>query len=201
MKTLRLALLSLLISGLLLAACSPAPQPVATQPAATAAGVQPAQGTPAAENPGAYPAPQAVAAGSAYPMPGYTEGNPSYPGPEGDPLPTGEPVEMVKFTLDKPIRPGATEITGSGPAGLPILLADVTMMGEVLSQTSIGADGKFAFNLSIPLEKNHRIGIALDELQGTKWNRGQFVDSGFYGEEAMMVPNVGFLYDTTMVEE
>ncbi len=50
----------------------------------------------------------------------------------------------MPFKLERPILTGATEVRGTGPAGVPVFLADVTFMGESLGTGTIGSDGKFA---------------------------------------------------------
>jgi hypothetical protein len=106
----------------------------------------------------------------------------------------------VPFQLDRPIAAGTTIIRGTGPAGVPIWIADVTFMGEVLGQGTIGPDGKFAIQVQ-PLEAKHRIGLALAELNGTKWKPEDFYHSEFYGPEATQLPQVGFFFDTVMSAE
>lgn len=106
--------------------------------------------------------------------------------------------EIVTFHLNKPVLEGAILVSGNGPAGVPLSLQDVTFMGDLLSQTIIGADGTFVFQVAA-LEKNHRIGIALGDLTGTRWKPEDFYDPAYQGEEAMLVPQVGFFYDTVLV--
>src|SRR5512134_3863887 len=115
----RLVLLVLL--GLLLVACdqtspsapavTPQPQSSATQgpsSAATATGAYPAPE-------GAYPAPQAAQTADAYPAPASAQG------PE--------------FTLNTPVRASDTQVTGKGPAGVPVKLVNVARSAEVIGET------------------------------------------------------------------
>jgi hypothetical protein len=97
------------------------------------------------------------------------------------------------------VREGDTVVRGSGPAGVPVLLVDVTFMGQNLAQTVIGSDGTFELTIQA-LESNHRIGLMLGELAGTPWTDASFRDPGYNGKEAMQVPQVGFLYDTVLVQ-
>jgi len=105
----------------------------------------------------------------------------------------------VPFHLNKPVLEGATQVVGTGPVGVPISLQDVTFMGTLLSETVIGADGKFVFQVAA-LEKNHRIGIALGDLTGTSWKPEDFYDPAYQGEGVMLVPQVDLFYDTVMVQ-
>jgi len=118
--------------------------------------------------------------------------------------PVGTPTEpsasgIVPFHLARPVVEGATLVTGTGPAGVPILLQDVTFMGAQMSSTVIGQDGKFAFQVA-PLSKNHRIGICLADLSGTSWKPEDFSSQAYSGEEPMQVPQAGYYYDTTLVQ-
>lgn len=112
--------------------------------------------------------------------------------------PTLDP-NAIPFVINVPVIEGAIEVTGSGPAGVPILLEDVTFMGVLLAETTIESDGTFKFQVTA-LEKNHRIGIALGDLTGTRWTPEDFSSRGYHGPKAMQVPNVSFFYDTTLVQ-
>ena len=116
--------------------------------------------------------------------------------PVNSPPPT--PTNTVQFKLDRPILPGATEVRGTGPAGVPIFIADVTFMGDPLGTGTIGADGKFVVTVS-PLADGHRIGLALGILDGTRWKPEDFYLPAYYGPDSMQAPQVGFFYDTVMV--
>jgi hypothetical protein len=104
------------------------------------------------------------------------------------------------FQIERPVVSGVTVIRGTGPAGVPIWIADVTSMGEALGQGTIGPDGKFAIQVQ-PLPATHRVGVGLAELAGTKWKAEDFYRAEFYGSEAMQAPQVGFFFDTAMVSE
>jgi hypothetical protein len=106
---------------------------------------------------------------------------------------------LTPFALARPVREGDTVVRGSGPAGVPVVLVDVTFMGQRLAQTVIGPDGTFQVTLNA-LEKNHRLGIMLGELTGTSWSDASFQDPGYNGPQAMQVPQIAFLFDTVFVE-
>lgn len=115
-------------------------------------------------------------------------------------LPTPS-VDVVQFQLDKPITAGTTRVTGSGPAGVPIILADITFGGPILTTGRIDSDGRFELELGNPLEARHRIGIALGDLRGTGWQPDDFSNESFHGDEARTVPQIGFFFDTCIVSE
>ena len=185
--------------------------PVVVSPAATNAPVQnpsgqypaPTQGETGQGNTG-YPAPQ-NASNSSYPgpgaeIPGYLNANKApYPLPPTPTINAGTPVKVVPFRINKPVPDGATQVSGTGPADIPITLADITMYGDIMGQTTIKSDGTFVFNLSNPIEKGHLIGVALSDLTGTKWVSANFSDPGFQGDTPKQVPLVGFFFDTVEV--
>lgn len=132
-----------------------------------------------------------------YPVPsleGTLEGYPSQMTEPAPALLAGE----VAFRLTKPVLAGATEVNGSGTPEVPIILYNVTFMGEVMGETSIGADGLFRFQVQ-PLEANVRLGIGVADLTGTRWTSDYFLAPGFRGDEAMSLPNVGYFVDTVQV--
>jgi hypothetical protein len=138
-----------------------------------------------------YPGSGTTTNSQAYPVPG----NSAYPPPN-----KSSNIKPIAFRLNKPLREGDTTVSGSGPADLPIIISDVTFNGNELAKGTIGSDGKFMIKLANPLEKNHRIGVALGDLSGTQWAGEAFSDPGFFGEEYQQIPMVGFFYDTTMVQ-
>jgi hypothetical protein len=204
-----------LILLLLLAGCSTPPVPETATAVAS-----PAVTSAAAQNPSEqYPAPNQAGTGqgnTGYPGP-QNASNPNYPAPAAaipgylnptsapyplPPTPTlnaGTPVNVVPFRINKPVPDGATQVSGTGPADIPITLADITMYGDILGQTTIKSDGTFVFNLTTPIEKGHLIGVALSDLKGTKWVAANFNDPGFKGDAPNLVPLVGFFYDTVEV--
>jgi hypothetical protein len=120
---------------------------------------------------------------------------PNQPGKPSQPAPSSA---VRPFQFERPLVVGATEIRGTGPAGVPVYIADVTFMGDPLGTGTIGPDGKFAIQVH-PLETGHRIGLALGVLEGTPWKPEDFYPEKFFGPGAMQVPQVGFFHDTEMV--
>lgn len=116
--------------------------------------------------------------------------------PLASPLPAA--ITVVPFKIERPVLPGATEVQGTGPAGVPIYIADVTFMGDPLGTGTIGADGKFVVKVQ-PLTDGHRIGVALGILDGTRWKPEDFYQPAYYGPDSMQAPQVGFFHDTVMV--
>ncbi len=125
---------------------------------------------------------------------------PSPLSPSQDSSPLSTPSVVVPFRLDKPILEGDSTVSGTGPAGVPIIIADVTFMGKQLGMGVIDASGNFV--VEVPgLEKNHMIGIMLGNLTGTQWEPEDFYAEGFMSDDAMSVAQVGFFYDTAIVAE
>lgn len=138
----------------------------------------------------AYPPPQAASESDS--------GEPEAYPPPVTPTEVTSSIPIVPFVLEKPVAAGATVLRGTGPANVPILAVNVTLMGEVLGATVIGEDG--TFEISVPaLEENTWVGIALDELEGTGLTLEDFRALGFRGEGASQVPQVGFVQDSVTV--
>lgn len=144
-----------------------------------------------------YPAPETEASTpEVYPAPAQIEYLAIDPYPSPEEIPSG----IIPFTFDKPLSDGDTKVSGTGPAGVPIEVVDVTLMRLVLAKGTIEDNNTFSFELKEPLEKGHRIGIVLAELAGTEWTEEQFADQFYNGDQAMNVPTVGFFFDTAMVQ-
>lgn len=116
---------------------------------------------------------------------------PTLPSNEAYPAPTQS--TGVLLSLNKPVRANDTIISGVGPAGLEIVIQNITMMGEVVGYGTIQGDG--TFSVQVPsLDSNVRIGLAADiELQGLTLQEIQ------PGNDAISVPMVGYFYDSTVV--
>jgi hypothetical protein len=120
--------------------------------------------------------------------------------PSQDSSPLSTPSVVVPFRLEKPILEGDSTVSGTGPAGVPIIIADVTFMGEQLGAGVIDASGNFV--VEVPeLGKNHMVGIMLGNLTGTQWEPEDFYAEGFMSDDAMSVAQVGLFYDTAIVSE
>lgn len=168
---------------------------------------QPESGTPTNEAPpaptGVIEAPPPAAVEEGYPpLPAEVVESDAYPvaTPAAAPLaqgypPPGEIRDGVLFAINTPLRPGDTEVSGVGPAGLTVFILNVTLMGEPIGSGRIGEDG--TFSIAVPaLESNFQIGLFAD-LEAA----GIDPDSVIAGPGARVVPLVGFFYDTALVPE
>lgn len=204
-KHLALSLVSVIVFTLALAACGPA------APTPEAATDEPAQPNPtqvigneeqAIDGPSdGYPAPEVQSEGEGYPAPSPTApaaaAGESYP-PATPVAPTpvtsypeaeGPREDGIEFAFERPISAGDTVIRGVGPAGLQISIVNVTLMGEEIASTQIGADGQF--EVEVPaLEAGVRIGLTAD-IEGTDLD-----DQIIPGEGSRNVPQVGYFFDT-----
>lgn len=174
MQKLTIAILAMLL--LVLVGCdTTAPASVATPaPGATS----PASAAPQ----GGYPAPQ-----GAYPAPAL-QGDPAYPAPVLR--------EGPKFTIKAPVRAADSQVSGTGPAGVPIRLVNITQSGAGISQTIIKEDGTFAFDVAGKLTSGERIALMLGDLQGTNLSQNDFTSGPGYQD----FPMIGVLFDTTLIE-
>jgi len=174
-------LLLLVLLGILLVACdqAAAPKPVATQAAQGGTTQQPVS---VATVTGAYPAP-----GSAYPAPTVVQGLDGYPSPS----PQGP-----QFTLNTPVRVSDAQVTGKGPAGVPIKLVNVARSGELIGETTIGNDGVFTVKVPAKLIAGDRLALMLGNTAGTKFDPNDFLRGPGYQD----YPLVGILFASTVVE-
>lgn len=184
----------LLLAGLLVTACSPATETPVVEPEVESP-AETEESQPAQNDEQAYPAVE-------FPEPTASD---TYPAPvefqEYDPYPESSPEALAaRFMLDKPIYAGATTVSGSGPAGVPIFILDITFAGEPLAQGVIGRDGSFSFPVN-ELEKGHRLGIALGDLAGSGYTEEELLVPGYFGDTALTVPTIGFFLDTALVVE
>jgi hypothetical protein len=100
------------------------------------------------------------------------------------------------FTLNTPVKATDTEVSGSGPAGVPIKLVDVSNSGETLAENTIGSDGTFKFDVSGKLVAGNSIGLKLGNVEGTGLDPNGFLSGPGYVD----MPFVGTLFDSTVVE-
>jgi|GEM_PF-2056098 len=99
------------------------------------------------------------------------------------------------FTIDEPIKQNKNIVTGTGPAGVPIRLVDITMMGEELGLTIIDENANFLFDLNQPLISGHVIGLMIGDLSKTEFNYDEFV----YSNEYIDKPMIGTLFYVAVV--
>ncbi len=134
------------------------------------------------------------------PLPSPTPLDEAYPGPTLPVItPSAPATSAVRFQIDRPVRTGATVVKGSGPAGIPIAIINVTDMGAELGAGVIDPNNRFAIAVS-PLPVNVRIGLTLGDLTGTSYTYEQFNEEAYKGEEALLVPLVGYFQDTALVQ-
>ncbi len=155
------------VISLLLVACS-----------ATAPATNTSQTTGVPDASGAYPA-----ADQAYPAATNTSG---YTAPEQGP----------EFAFNEPVRASDAQVSGTGPAGVPVKIVDVTNGGTTLSEVVIGADGTFSANVEGQLTSGNRIAIQLGSTAGTQVDPNDFR----YGPGYQDLPPIGLVFDMAMVE-
>lgn len=133
-----------------------------------------------------------------YPVPGSDN---AYPVDENNPMESAYPnldpgMEYgPSFTIDEPIDPNSNTVTGTGPAGVPIKLVDVTIMGEELALTTIDENGNFSFSLDKPLTSGHAVGLMIGDLSNTDYNYDEFT----FSDEYIDKPMIGTLFYIAVV--
>jgi len=173
--------LLLVLLGVLLVACdqAAAPKPVATQPAQTSAAQPPASGATAT---GAYPAPN-----SAYPAPSAAQATDAYPSPL---------AQGPQFTFDTPVSASDAQVTGKGPAGVPVKLINMARSSEVIGETTIGDDGVFIVKVPTKLIAGDRIALMLGNTAGTNVDPSKFISGPGYQD----YPLIGVTFTSTVVQ-
>ncbi len=115
-----------------------------------------------------------------------------YPYPEPPPeLPQGPP-----FTIDGPVTAAEGVVTGSGPAGVPIRIVNITRGAEDIATTTIGDDGRFRATIAGKVTSGDRIGIMLGDTRGTPFKREDFLSGPGYQD----IPFIGIIFASILVE-
>jgi len=129
---------------------------------------------------------------------GYPITQPEAEEDSGYPISENEPAypQGPEFSFDTPVTTVDEFVTGTGPAGVPIKLIDVSEVGHVLSETLIDNEGLFKFILEEPLISGYTIGIQLGDLENTDLSESDFQSSDSYFESSL----VGILFDMLVVE-
>ena len=134
-----------------------------------------------------------VDAESGYPTVHYTS-------PTEESYPIEDPfagyTKGPEFHINLPVSVDNATVAGTGPAGVPIVLVDVSEFALVLGETTIDEDGTFSFDLEEPLTTGHTIGLMLGDIEGTDFVESDFLYSDTYFER----PLIGILFDMAIVE-
>lgn len=142
--------------------------------------------TPAADTP--------VTVSDGYPSPSYPAPIPL--SPEGYPLPDLELPEGPAFTLTTPIRASSGTVSGTGQAGVPIRVVNITQDTAVIATTTIAPDGTFTVAVS-EMAAGDRIGLMLGDVAGTGFEANNFLRGPGYQD----LPMIGIVFTTDLVEE
>jgi len=94
------------------------------------------------------------------------------------------------------VRASDAQVTGKGPAGVPVKLINVARSSEVIGETTIGSDGVFTIKVPAKLIAGDRIALVLGNTAGTKFNQNDFLSGPGYQD----YPLVGILFASTVVE-
>jgi hypothetical protein len=94
------------------------------------------------------------------------------------------------------VRATDTQVTGKGPAGVPVKLVNVARSAEVIGETTIGDDGVFTVTTASRLTAGDRIALMLGNTAGTKFNPNDFLRGPGYQD----YPLVGIMFASTVVE-
>jgi hypothetical protein len=155
----------------------------------------------------------AVSCGGPGPTPTETESplpSPTVPSPLVTPPPAQfeSPLQAPgipgpAFAIDRSLQAGATRVTGQGPAGIPIVVIDVTLTGQEIGQGFIDEEGRFDIEVSPPLVSGHRIGLMAGTTYAMSPEEVQAYLQQLYpwkGEQARDLPFIGIVFDTALIE-
>ena len=110
-----------------------------------------------------------------------------------DPYPAPGDEDGVLLAINQPINAGDTMIHGVGPAGLPIIILNITFVGEQLGAGVIDEDGTFSIPV-VPIPEGVRIGVTADS-DVTDSLEVEILP----GEGEISVPRVGYFYDSVVI--
>jgi hypothetical protein len=103
------------------------------------------------------------------------------------------PINGPAFTLDS-IRGGADRVSGTGPAGLPIRIIDISQVGAQIGSGVIEETGHFEILVAPPVVGGNRIGIQVGDLSGTSFRGEDFLSGPGYRD----IPMVGIVLTSTL---
>lgn len=170
-----LALMCLALAGCMETVSTPPPQAAGPTSAPNAAAPAGQAAYPAPE--GAYPAPSAAAEG-AYPAPTIA-------------LPQGP-----KFTINTPLKTADGQVSGTGPADVPIRVVNITRGADPIADLTIGPDGTFKADVAGKINQGDRIALTLGNTSGTKFNSDNFLRGPGYED----MPMVGIVFVSAVAE-
>lgn len=115
--------------------------------------------------------------------------------------PSPSPISLfstapIRFSLDLPLLPGATRVTGHGPVGQKVSIVDVSLGTEELGAGEIGADGVFAVDVK-PLPAGDRIGIMAGAPLSPEYETNRDL---LWGQGGIQLPMFGDVFASAMVQ-
>lgn len=99
--------------------------------------------------------------------------------------------ESKRFTFDEPLNANQEEVSGTGPADVPIKVISISSAGESLGLGSTTSDGTFNITLSRPLNERELIAIQL----GDDSLKPDFTDA-----PGTDMPLIGLIFAQTFVQ-
>lgn len=169
----QLITLILFAAGIILSACGPANN----EPTSNTTPDSGYPGDNSTNNPSSYPA-----------TVDETQNSESYPAPQAN------VDESRRFTFTTPVKAGDTQVSGTGPANVPIKIVNVSYMGEFLGGGQTDASGNFVIELTNSLNAQDLLGIQLNDTS---------LENDFRsnpGPDYTDFPMVGLLLTTAVVE-
>lgn len=104
-------------------------------------------------------------------------------------------ASVPPFHLDEPLLEGDTEVSGTGPAGVPVIIMDASLSEEI-GKGKVGSDGTFSVEVNPPLVYPNMIGVMLDETRSSPYTKDEIPCVDRCRDQ----PLIGLLYDRVSVK-
>jgi hypothetical protein len=106
-------------------------------------------------------------------------------------------VQGPAFTINTPLRAVDAQVSGTGPAGVPIQVLNITI-GSLIAEVPISPEGMFVVDATGLLNPGDKVVLALGNIEGaqTQYTRGDFAN----GPNYQQVPSTGVVFAMAQVE-
>ncbi len=103
---------------------------------------------------------------------------------------------LPALKLDEPLYAGATQVSGVGPAGVPIIIMDISAMSPIGSG-EVDENGEFVVQVAPALAAPNLVGIMLDDARPSPYPKEALPCIGTCRDQ----PLIGLLFDRVVVKQ
>ncbi len=103
---------------------------------------------------------------------------------------------LPPLKLDEPLYAGATQVSGTGPAGVPIIIMDISAMSAIGSG-EVDEKGEFVVEVSPALVSPNLVGIMFDDARTSPYPKETLPCVGTCRDQ----PLIGLLFDRVVVKQ